>query len=240
MPRLSRIVLADTPHHVTQRGNRRQRLFLERGDYELYRDLLAERCRANAVACWAYCLMPNHVHLVLTPAAPERLARAVGEAHRRYTAFFNARARTTGHLFQGRFYSVAMDEPHLMAALRYVALNPVRAGLCARAQDWTWSSASAHLAGRDDALVSVAPALDRAPRFADLLQSDCTDEAMWGEIVARSAVGRPVGGADFLAAAETAMGRPLAAQKRGRHIRREKALSESRNSGAGRSFEASF
>ena len=86
-----------------ERGNRRQALFAEPGDYALYRNLFAERCRANRVACWAYCLMPNHVHLVLTPADADALSRAVGEAHRRFTAFVNARARTTGHLFQGRF-----------------------------------------------------------------------------------------------------------------------------------------
>jgi REP element-mobilizing transposase RayT len=89
MARLTRIVVPDLPHHVTQRGNRRQALFLEDGDYALCRDLLAERCKANGVACWAYCLMPNHVHLILAPRTPEGLARSVGEAHRRYTAYFN-------------------------------------------------------------------------------------------------------------------------------------------------------
>ena len=83
MPRLSRIIVPGLPHHVTQRGDRRQALFTEPGDYALYRDLLAERCRTNGVACWAYCLMPNHVHLLLAPAHSDGLARAVGEAHRR-------------------------------------------------------------------------------------------------------------------------------------------------------------
>ena len=129
MARLSRIVVPGLPHHVTQRGNRRQALFAEPGDYALYRDLVAERCRANGVACWAYCLMPNHVHLMLAPADADALPRAVGEAHRRFTAFVNARARTTGHLFQARFASFAMDDAHLLNALRYLAFNPVRAGL---------------------------------------------------------------------------------------------------------------
>jgi len=96
MARLSRIVIPDIPHHVTQRGNRRQKLFAEPGDYALYRDLLAERCEKNGVSCWAYCLLPNHIHLILTPTTLEGLSRAVGEAHRRYTAFVNARARVTG------------------------------------------------------------------------------------------------------------------------------------------------
>ena len=108
MARQSRIIIPDAPHHVTQRGNRRQKLFTQPGDYALYRDLLAERCKANGVTCWAYCLLPNHVHLILTPKTLDGLSRAVGEAHRRYTAFVSARARVTGHLFQGRFGCVAM------------------------------------------------------------------------------------------------------------------------------------
>jgi putative transposase len=131
MARLGRIVAAGFPRHVTQRGNRRQTVFFEPADYALYRDLLAERCRKASVEVWAYCLMPNHVHLVLTPSTPDGLARAIGETHRQYTGFINARARWTGHLFQGRFSSVALDDAHLVAAARYVALNPVRARLVA-------------------------------------------------------------------------------------------------------------
>ena len=177
MARLSRITVPGLPHHVTQRGNRQQALFTEPGDYALYRDLLAERCRANGVACWAYCLMPNRVHLVLTPADAGALSRAVGEAHRRFTAFVNARARTTGHLFQGRFASFAMDEAHFLHALRHLAFNPVRARLAASPQAWPWSSVRAHLAGRDDGLVEVGPALERAPRFADLLELSLDEQA---------------------------------------------------------------
>jgi putative transposase len=110
MARLARIVVPGLPHHVTQRGNRRQKIFFEDGDYALYRDLLAERCRKAGVAVWAYCLMPNHVHLIMVPATASGLALALGETHRRYTGFVNARLRVTGHLFQGRFGSAAMDE----------------------------------------------------------------------------------------------------------------------------------
>ena len=114
--------------------------------------------------------MPNHVHLILVPDRAEALGRALGETHRRYSSVVNARLRVTGHLFQSRFGSAVMDEEHLMAAARYVALNPVRARLVARAEDWRWSSVKAHLEGRDDGLVSVAPLVDRsAGRFADLL-----------------------------------------------------------------------
>ena len=83
MARLARVVAPGIPHHVTQRGNRRQKVFFEPSDYSLYRGLLAERCHKASVEVRAYCLMPNHVHLVLTPHTPDGLARAIGETHRR-------------------------------------------------------------------------------------------------------------------------------------------------------------
>jgi putative transposase len=102
MARLARTVIAGLPHHVTQRGNRREAIFFEDGDQEVYRDLLAEQTRKAGVDVWAYCLMPNHVHLVLTPMRADGLGLAVGEAHRRYTNFINARGRWTGHLLNHR------------------------------------------------------------------------------------------------------------------------------------------
>lgn len=157
------------PHHVTQRGNRRQPIFFAPGDQEIYRDLLAEQVRRRGVEVWAYCLMPNHVHLILTPSDERGLELAVGEAHRRYTNFVNARGWWSGHLFQSRFASVVMDERHVIAAARYVSLNPVRARLAPAACDWPWSSARAHVAGENDALVAVGPLLDRIGDFAAFL-----------------------------------------------------------------------
>src|SRR5260370_19987242 len=124
MARIARIVVPGLPHHVTQRGNRRERVFFEPGHYALYRALLSAACRKADVGVWAYCLMPNHVHLILVPAEATGLARALGDTHRRYTGYVNARARQTGHLFQGRFGSAVMDQRHLLAAARYVSLNP--------------------------------------------------------------------------------------------------------------------
>jgi putative transposase len=216
MPRLARATVPDLPHHVTQRGNRRQEIFAEEADHALYRDLLAEGCRRNGVACWAYCLMPNHVHLILTPTTPEGLSRAVGEAHRRYTAFFNARARTTGHLFQSRFASAAMDEAHWLAAVRYLAFNPVRAGLCRRPEDWPWASVRAHLAGRDDGLVNVAPLLAVTRDPMDLFTMSLDEAAALPDFETKSAIGRPMGDDGFIAAAEARLGRRLAKGKPGR------------------------
>ena len=140
MTRIARIVAPGLPHHVTQRGNRAEKIFFEPEDYRLYRDWLAESCRRFGVACWAYCLMPNHVHLILTPDDPAGLALALATGRRLAAGFVNARARQTGRLFQGRFGSIAMDEDHLMAAARTVALNPARARLVGRAWDWPHSS----------------------------------------------------------------------------------------------------
>jgi len=204
-------------------------IFSEASDYELYRDLLAERLAFYGVVCSAYCLMPNHVHLLLTPTrrdvadAGASLSRSVGEAHRRYTAFVNARARTTGHLFQGRFGCSAMDEAHWLAAVRYLAFNPVRAGLCERPEDWPWSSVRAHLNARDDGLVDVSKVLAVAPRFADLLAPSCV-EAQPDEVFEPLAVsGRPLGDAAFVARIEAQIGRSLARGRPGPKPRDGKA-----------------
>ena len=136
MARIARIVLPGAPHHVTQRGNRREPVFFEDGDYVLYKNLLAEAAERAGTSVWAYCLMPNHVHLILVPTTEDGLRATLADAHRRYTRHINARHEWTGHLWQGRFGSVAMDEEHLMHAVRYVSLNPVRARLVRRARDW--------------------------------------------------------------------------------------------------------
>jgi putative transposase len=158
---MARVVVPGFPHHVTQRGNRRQRTFFSESDYRVYRTLLAQSCAADGTEVWAYCLMPNHVHLVMVPSTEDGLRSALGEAHRRYTRRVNFREGWRGHLWQERFHSFPMDERHLQAAVRYVELNPVAGGLCARAELWPWSSAGAHLHGRDDDLVRVQPMLDR-------------------------------------------------------------------------------
>ena len=215
MARLSRVVIPGVPHHVTQRGNRRDRTFFGDGDYQLYLDLLAEAAKAAGVGVWSYCLMPNHVHLIVTPSDEDGLWRTFRKVHRDYTVHINARMRTTGHLWQGRYGSVAMDEGHLISALRYVALNPVRARLVERAGDWRWSSTGALLAGRDDAVVTVAPALERVGDFAAFLDEDFDEAAVFGPLRKAELIGRPVGAADWIKAMEARTGMALAAAKRG-------------------------
>ncbi|HEY9216718.1 MAG TPA: transposase [Phenylobacterium sp.] len=215
MARLARVVVPGLAHHITQRGNRRERIFLRPGDEQAYRAFLAEQLRRFEVEAWAYCLMPNHVHLILVPATESGLSLAVGEAHRRYTSFINDREGWSGHLFQGRFHSVVMDEGRLLSAARYVALNPVRARLVERAEAWPWSSARAHLAGRDDCLVSVRPLLERA-EATQLLGWSEYDAPLWEALRAAVKTGRPLGSPHFVSTLEGRVGRRLAPQRRGR------------------------
>jgi putative transposase len=215
MARLARIVLPGIPHHVTQRGNRRERVFFEDGDYALYLDLLADAAERARVAIWGYCLMPNHVHIIATPADEDGLRRTFRYVHRHYAGYINARLRVTGHLWQGRFSSVAMDEPHLVSALRYVALNPVRAGLTDRAEDWPWSSAAAQMAGQGNRFVDVAPALERVGDFSTFLGAPFDDATGYAALRKAESVGRPVGAKAWLAEMEKRTGLTLAPRKRG-------------------------
>jgi putative transposase len=169
MPRAARLVLPGVPHHVTQRGNRRQATFFCDGDYALYLNLLRYWCGRAGTAVWAWCLMPNHVHLVLVPSQMEGLRDALAETHRRYTWRINQREGWMGHLWQSRFASFPMDEPHLHSCFRYVELNPVRAGLAARPEDWRWSSARAHLGLAADGVTDLAAASVRVEDWRALL-----------------------------------------------------------------------
>jgi putative transposase len=214
MARLARVVVPGLPHHVTQRGNGRARTFFSGADYALYRDLLAEHCRAADVAVWAWCLMPNHVHLILVPSDADGLRRALAPVHRRYAGIIHARRKRTGHFWQGRFGCVALDEAHLAAALRYVSLNPVRARLVERAQDWRWSSTRAHLRGKDDGLTALAPIRERFPRFGDLL-AVAPEPELFDRLRAAESIGRPLGDDRFLDRIERLTGRRLKPGKRG-------------------------
>src|SRR5438046_3174925 len=169
MARLARAVFPGHSHHVTQRGNGRAQTFFSDADYALYRDLLGRHCAAAGVEIWSWVLMPNHVHLILVPSDEDGLRRALSVVHGRYAGHVHARLKRTGHFWQGRFGCVAMDEAHLGAALRYVALNPVRAGLVERAIDWPWSSVHAHLGRNDDGITCTDRVRSRYPDFAALL-----------------------------------------------------------------------
>ncbi len=214
MARIARVVAAGVPHHVVQRGNRRQTVFFSPADYRAYLRLMATWCRQERVEVWAYCLMSNHVHLVAVPENEQGLARAIGEAHRRYTVRVNQRENWRGYLWQGRFSSYPLDEQYLLAAVRYIELNPVRARLVEQPWQYAWSSATAHVRKRDDVLVKVKPMLGRVADWREYLrtESGSTD----AEILRRHLrSGRPLGSREFVESLEVKVGRFLAPRKRG-------------------------
>lgn len=211
---MARLVVPGLPHHVTQRGNRRQQTFFTDDDYRLYIELMSQWCQEHRVEIWAYCLMPNHVHMIATPSTAEGLRQAFGEAHRRYTLHVNSREGWQGCLWQGRFRSFAMDNRHLLSAARYIELNPVRAGLVDRAEEYRWSSAAAHIVSRDDRLVAVRPLLQEVGDWHQFLgvQVDTQGDM---RIRRHEKTGRPLGGAQFIAHLEEASGRVLRPRTRG-------------------------
>jgi len=217
MPRQARVAVPGLPHLVTQRGAQGAPIFFEGGDEEVYRDLLARETRRRAVEVWAWCLMADQVRLILNPRTADGLGLAVGEAHRRYANYINIRAGWTGRLFKSRFSSVAMDEPHLLAAARDLSLGPVREEKVRRPEEWAFSSVRAHLKGVDDDLVTVAPLLARVGRFADFLRTPGDGEAeRLAALKAAESTGRPVGAEPFIADLERRLGRTLRPGKRGR------------------------
>ena len=166
MPRLSRTVFAGVPHHITQRGNRREDIFFTEEDREAYLSWLKEYCEKFGVEILAYCLMTNHIHLVAVPSADDGLQRVLKPLHMRYAQRINRSRGWKGHLWQGRFFSSPLDEAYLWAAVRYVECNPVRAGMVSRAEDYRWSSAAAHCGKQLDSLLDLASGLSR--KFSEI------------------------------------------------------------------------
>ena len=215
MARLARVVVPGYPHHITQRGNRRQETFFGKDDYRTYVELMAEWCGKCGVEIWAYCLMPNHVHLIAVPSDKDGLRRAIGEAHRRYTRHVNFREGWRGCLWQGRFASFVMDDDYLLAATRYIERNPVRAKIVRKPWRYRYSSARAHVEGRADPLLSGSLPEGMIRDWTKFL-SDPTDEEERELLRRHQRTGRPLGGERFIDKLEKLVGRKLRPQKPGR------------------------
>ncbi|MEM7173087.1 MAG: transposase [Pseudomonadota bacterium] len=214
MARLARVVIPNVPHYIIQRGNRGQDTFFEPADYKAYLEIMAEWCDRCRVTISAYSLLPNHVHLIATPKTYDGLARAVGEAHRRYTRRINDLYGWSGFLWQGRFASFPMDPPTWVKAACYVEQSPVMEGVSRSAKTYRWSSAKAHLKGKDDALVKVAPLQKKVGDWAAFLKEGISEEDA-ALIEAHSRTGRPLGKPNFVSRLEDKLDRTLAPQKRG-------------------------
>ncbi len=222
MPRIARVVAVGQAHHVTQRGNKQQDVFLQPGDREMYLGLLREYTKRYQLSLIGYCLMTNHIHLVVVPESRQSLAKAIGRTHNDYSRWLNVRQHEVGHLWQNRFFSCPLSERHTWAALQYVEMNPVRAGLSAHAWDWPWSSARAHIGagGGSDWIdhklwlrswdnESWRVALDEGLGEADILL----------RLRSATLTGLPLGDETFLSTLEAQAGRSLRPQKRGPRLK---------------------
>jgi putative transposase len=149
MPRTARIVLPAVPHHITQRGNNRQDVFFVDDDRLAYLKVLQRQSARYGLKIVGYCLMTNHVHLIVVPEHADSLAKAIGRTHWLYAQYVNKLHGRSGHLWQNRFYSNGMDDSHCLLAMRYVERNPLRAGICRIAARYRWSSAAAHCGEKD-------------------------------------------------------------------------------------------
>jgi len=144
MPRRARIVAPGLPHHITQRGNNKRLIFFEDEDRMYYLECLQEYSLDFSLTILGYCLMNNHVHFMAIPREADSLAAVFGLLNMRYSQYLNKKMDSSGHLWQGRFFSCVADGPHFVQALKYVERNPVRAGMVSMPWEWEWSSAAEH------------------------------------------------------------------------------------------------
>ena len=215
MARIPRIVVPGYPHHITQRGNRRKQTFFNDGDYQAYIDLMSDWCRQHGVDIWGYCLMPNHVHLIAVPSSPDGLRHAIGEAHRRYTRRVNFRKGWRGHLWQGRFCSCVMQQTHLLACIRYIEMNPVRAKLVQDPEEWPWSSAKAHISGHEEGFIDCAVLLGMIGEDWKSFLLQAVDADTVKALRKHERTGRPMGDNGFIEEVEKITGRQLKIRKPG-------------------------
>ena len=218
MPRKARVVIPGVAHHVTQRGNNRLDVFFVDADRAVFLQYLREAARMFALRVEGYCLMTNHVHLVVTPQQEDSLAAALKRVNQLYAQYVNRLHGRSGHVWQNRFFSCPLDRDHLGRALLYVERNPVRARLCREACQWRWSSARAHCGGDDASGLLDMGAWEQemdAGRWRRLLARP-DDERLVGALRLATSRGRPLGSDRFVAKLETLLGRRLRPLPRGR------------------------
>jgi putative transposase len=216
MARLARSVIAGYPHHVFQCAQNEQIVFESTGDYRLYLGWLRHYAVRYGVDIWAYCLMPNHVHLICVPKAESALARAINTLNMRYAQYFNSRHATKGHLWLPRFMSCVLDAQSVQEEVRFIETNPVRACLVSEAHDYLWSSARAHVIGTPDAVLNEINKLKAMiPDWRAFLREKA-EQAVLNRTRARLRTGRPAGDPEFLRMLEAIAGRRLEALPRGR------------------------
>lgn len=210
MARVARFLEPGLPYHVTQRGNYQQDVFASDDDRCEYLGLLKHYAKKYDLEVWGYCLMNNHVHLVAFPTEPTSLARTLATTHMVYAQRQHKRSGIVGHMWQGRFFSCALDGEHLLQALRYVEMNPVRAGIVECPEEWEWSSARHHLGLTDDPLLEDARWPDREllEQWEEILRVTDSEDAIHA-LRHATRTGRPLGGKAWLKDLEEKTGRRL-------------------------------
>lgn len=211
MPRSARIVIPNCGHHVTQRGNNRQDVFFVEEDRQVYLDYLLDASKRFDLRIEGYCLMTNHVHLVVTPKYETSLADALKRSNQMYAQYINRMHRRSGHLWQDRFFSCTLDHEHFQRTLLYVERNPVRARLVRKAWRWRWSSAAVHcgIEKKSDLLDISSWKMDiNCSQWKQNLQRP-DDEKLVKEITLATSRGRPLASDSFIAKLETNLGRRL-------------------------------
>jgi putative transposase len=214
MARIARIVAPGLPHHLIQRGNRRQETFFNDSDYDDYLKLLHAHSNKFNTEILAYCLMPNHVHIIAVPAREDSLAKAIGQTHLKYTRMINFRENWRGYLWQGRFSSYVLDERYLLAAVRYILLNPVKAKLVEYPWDYKWSSARHHLGIEKGKLVTNGLINTLIGDWKEFLRAD-TGKSETDLFELHERTGKPLGDIDFTEKLEKILSRSLKRKKPG-------------------------
>lgn len=214
MARIARVVVPGAPHLVIQRGADNRQVFFSADDYREYMRLVGDSCAKWKVRIWAYCLMPNRVHLVVQPATENALARALGEAHRRYAKKVNEKAGRAGRLWHARFSSCTLQANWLAKAMRFVERTPVDSGMLPGVGDYPWCSAASRLKGQDDPM--GVKGLPPGVRNWEAFVNKPNDEAEQTVLLAHERTGRPIGDGDWVLSLEKEMGRRLRPRKRGR------------------------
>jgi putative transposase len=211
-----RLIVPGYAHHVTQRGVRKSPTFYDESDHLVYTRVLHQACTTKQVEIMAYCLMPNHVHLIAIPTTEKGLSEALRDAHTAYAMYFNVKHGFVGHTWQSRPWIFVLDENHLWNAVRYVERNPVKAGIVEAAERYEWSSAAAHCGLRDDLLLTRSrPLLIPTESWAEWLSAVETAEQV-KRMREHSAAEKPLGSPEFLRVLELKTGRKFVTQKRGR------------------------
>lgn len=214
MPKLPRIVVPGCPHHVINRGNRRQTVFFSEEDKKFFYELLKRETAKAKIDIWVYCLLDNHVHLIAVPEKEDSLAKGIGQAQRKYALHINTKNDWKGHLWQTRFRSYPMDERHLYIAARYIEQNPVEARLVKKAEDYRWSSARSHVLRVKDELLSDFDLTLSIPDWGAYLRDEM-DESDMDLLRSHEKTGRPLGDDAFLDELEKTKGRSLRKKKPG-------------------------